>query len=490
MRGEGASMRNQDLHDALEAFAIDAADVLVADQRGGAELEFDLEDGGGRGPRLYHYRPLTARFILARWPRLRQLPSCAAAADALGAGSQRYLRVNGLRGEEAEPALQAMLERIYDDATDFHFPEQRFEAVYAEVETTLYESSQAATVLVAVHGLELHEPIVDLGDGLTLEHGENTDAPPEAVYGPADPAASGAEETPAAILSLHCSVSPAEPLPLDVARDRFSRLLTGLRLWKPGGISLAPVAWHRTGNGAWQPFEIESTGHARGEPWILVAGEQTELLNFLARIEGSTHGGSIAWALGRFEMGCGRRLEAEALSDYLLGLRALVEPGEGAGRSGLALRIAMLCADEGERRIVQRRLELAQALERFVMGERSGGDYLDAVGSDSPRTLVAEVERHLRSLLREVMGGRIDPDLRAVADEMLIDAVERRAPIAPPTQTPAPASPIITRAEPIVSELEEMEAADDEIDIGAQRFDGVGSPEYDWDDPDTYSAPV
>jgi hypothetical protein len=148
----------------------------------------------------------------------------------------------------------------------------------------------------------------------------------------------------------------------------------------------------------------------------------------------------------------------------------------------------MLCADEGERRVVQRRLELAQALERFVMGERSGGDYLDAIGSDSPRTLVAEVERHLRSLLREVMGGRIDPDLRAVADEMLIDAVEQRAPIAPPT--PAPASPIITRAEPIVSEIEEMEAADDEIDVGTQEFDEVGTPEFDWDDPDTYSAPV
>ena len=482
-------MRNQDLHDALRAFAIDAADVLVGDQRAGAELEFDLEDGGGRGPRLYHYRPLTSRFIAARWPRLRQLPSCGEAADALGAGSQRYLRVNGLRGDEAEPALQAMLERIYDEATDFHFPEQRFEAVYAEVELTLYESSQPATIVVAVHGLELREPIVDLGDGMTLERGENTDAPPEAVYGPADPSVAPDEEVPAAILSLHCSVTPDEPLPLEEARTRFRRLLTGLRLWKPGGIALAPVAWHQTGGGVWQPLELESTGYARGEPWILVEGEQTELLNFLARIEGSTHGGSIAWALGRFEMGCGRRLEAEALSDHLLGLRALVEPGENAGRSGLALRVAMLCADEGERRIVQRRLELAQALERFVMGERSGGDYLDAVGSDSPRTLVAEVERHLRSLLREVMGGSIDPDLRGVADEMLMDAVEQRAPIAPPAQ----GNPIVTRAtpeagpepapEPIAAEIHQLEAVGDEYGVGAAE----PAAEPGWDD---YSAPV
>ena len=50
--------------------------------------------------------------------------------------------MNGLRGAEAEPALQAMLERLYEDVTDFTFPEERFERVYAEVERTLYEESR------------------------------------------------------------------------------------------------------------------------------------------------------------------------------------------------------------------------------------------------------------------------------------------------------------------------------------------------------------
>jgi hypothetical protein len=481
-------MRNPDLHDALRAFAVDAAELLRDDQRAGAEIEFDLDEGGGKGPRLYHYRPLTARFIVQRWPRLRALPTCAPAALALGAGSAAYLRVNGLRGEEAEPALQAMLERLYDDATDFKFPERRFELVYSEVEQTLYERSQPATVLVPVHGLELEQDSIDLGGGIALARGETTEAPPEAVFGPADPAATGEADEPAAILSLSCAVTPDEPLPVGEARTRFRRLLTGLRLWKPGGIALSSVAWRRTGDGVWHAFEIEPTGFARGERWILVAGEEVELLQFLERIERSTHGGSVAWALGRFEMGCGRRLEAEALSDYLLGLRALVDPGDGAGRSSLALRVAVLCAEEGERRAVQRRVELAQALEGFVMGDSSGGDYLDAIGSDSPRTLVEEVERHLRSLLREVMGGALDPDLRGVADGMLLDAVEGRAAPPPPSAEFGVLSAESGAPEPepeyehVTSEIEAIEASDEEI--------GVVAVEMDWDDPDSYSAPV
>ncbi len=47
------------------------------------------------------------------------------------------------------------------------------------------------------------------------------------------------------------------------------------------------------------------------------------------------------------------------------------------------------------------------------MGDGADEDYLDAVGSDSPRTLVDEVERHLRALLRDVLCGYLDADLRA-----------------------------------------------------------------------------
>lgn len=483
-------MRNRGLHDALRAFALEAAAELSDDIAMGAEIDFDLEDESSRGgPALYHYIPLTGRFIEERWTQLRFLPSAGAACDELDQGAAAYLRLSGLRGAEAEPALRAMLERLYEDLSDFAFPEERFERVYAEVEGTLYEKSQSATVLVPVHGLEMQAERVELGDGLCLVRGDRSDAPDEAVWGdPADPVGQrGAQvanepSSPNALLVLERDVAPDDPVPLGEARAEFRRLLFGMRLFKPGGIALAAVAWRRTGDGRWQPFELESTGDARGVPWILVEGEEAELGEFLPAVSAPPTTGPVAWALSRFQMGCGRRLESEALSDYLMALRALIDEG----RSSLALRVAVLCAEEHERRRVQRRIELAQALETFVIGDGADDTYMEAVGADSPQTLVGEVERHLRALLRDVVCGYLAADLRRVADELLLDQPEpfeihaaalTRGPVTAAAQpAEVPSGPRFVRADPPTA----AEPSED------QPMEG----QLGLDDPEYWSAPV
>jgi hypothetical protein len=308
---------------------------------------------------------------------------------------------------------------------------------------------------------------------MCIVRGDTTDAPDEAVWGdPADPSTAGERSQPNALLMLTRDVRPDDPTPAAEAPSRFRRLLTGLRLWKPGGVALSALAWRRSGDGRWQPFEIEATGAARGEPWILVEGEEAELAEFLDAIGKSAHGGAVAWALSRFEMGCGRRFEAEALSDYLLGLRALLEAGAETGRSSLALSVAVLCAEEGERKRVQRRVELAQALERFVMGDGPDDDYLGAVGPDSARTLVDEAERHLRALLRDILCGYLDADLRSVADDLLLEQPEpfeirarslRDEPRAP-EPAPAPAEP---EEEAVTSEVDAVDEYDDFVNFSA-----------------------
>lgn len=477
-------MRNRELHDALRAFALETAALLSEDQERGAEIEFDLDEGSRRGgPTLYHYRPLTAKFVADRWPRLRGLPSCARARDALGTGAAAYLRINGLRGAEAEPALRAMLERLYEDATDLSFPEERFERVYAEVERTLYERSQAATVLAPIHGLILDCERVDLGGGVALVRGGATDAPDDALWSDSAGGVGDDRREPNTLITLTREVSPDAEPPLGEARERFRRLVTGLRLWKPGGVALSAIGWRRAGEGVWQPFEIEPTGVTRGAPWVLAEGEDADLREFLAAIDRTRPTGSVAWALSRFEMGCGRRRESEALSDYLLGLRALLERGADLASASLALRVAVLCAEEGERRGVQRRVELSQALERFVMGDSPDDDYMDAIGSDSPRTLVDEVERHLRALLRDVLCGYLDPDLRSLSDDLLLEQ-----PQAQPVPVPEPASQPATAA---ATEIESLESAGGEI--GVTAVDPLAAPgpgeQLDWDDAG-YSAPV
>jgi hypothetical protein len=119
----------------------------------------------------------------------------------------------------------------------------------------------------------------------------------------------------------------------------------------------------------------------------------------------------LAWALARFEMGCERSSELEALSDHLLALRALLEP-EGPASGLLAGRLAALCATPEERAGLTRRALKAIALERDVV---TGA----AVEHASCDALVAELAGHLRAVLRDVVCGHLPPDLVRCADSLL-----------------------------------------------------------------------
>ena len=128
--------------------------------------------------------------------------------------------------------------------------------------------------------------------------------------------------------------------------------------------------------------------------------------------------GEVAWALARFEMGCERLAPFEALTDYLLALRALLEP-EGPGSGRLAQRLAAdLRQRPSERATLAERTAHAISLERAVIAGLAPAE----PGVDA---LVDELAEHLRALLRDVICGHLDPDLRAVADELLAEARER-----------------------------------------------------------------
>jgi hypothetical protein len=105
---------------------------------------------------------------------------------------------------------------------------------------------------------------------------------------------------------------------------------------------------------------------------------------------------------------------AEALSDHALALRALLEP-EGPGSGRLAGRVAALCATEDGRAALAERVARTVALERPVIAGLAVDPAIDG--------LVAELAGHLRALLRDVLCGHLDADLRSVADEILAEAV-------------------------------------------------------------------
>lgn len=471
-------MRNRRLHDALRDFALESAALLTEDLRAGAEVEFDVVDGGAkRGPSLYRYKPRTEAFLAERWGQLRELPACRRAAEELGAGASVWLRVNGLRGEQAEPALQGMLERLYEDATSFGFPEERFERVYGEVEATLYRDTVRARVVAPLCGVEIDSDRVDLGGGLWLERGDLVDAPPEAVC-------RGQEEEgpPAVLCALERDAPAADGISSTEAAERFARVVTALRLWAPGFASLGAPGWRRGEGGRWHALALGGGPQWPGGGFVLPAGEERGLRDLFATLDEAAPSKTVAWALRRFEMGCEREREEEALSDYLLAIRGLLDATSDAGEASLAMRVAVLCAEEGARKHVQRRMEAAMALERHIMG----GSRLRPE-TDSPRELVAEVEGHLRALLRDVLCGYLDEDLKSVADDILLESTPepymdiRARDLRVEEAPPRPAEPLYL--EPDTSELEAVPAQ--------PPLEGVtASGDWSWNDPEDYSAPV
>jgi hypothetical protein len=511
-------MRNRRLHDALRDFALDAASHLTSELRAGHEIPFDLMEEPRRrnrfGPALYHYTPLTAQFIQGRWEQLRALPAFEPAARALGSGAETYLRVQGATAAaDAEPALRAMLERLYEDATNFEFPEDRFERVYAELELSLYEDTMRAAVIAPFFGMRVESDRVELGDGMALVAGEAFDAPAEAVWGDA-----GAN----VLCVLERDVGTGEPLPVDEAHARFEWLLAALRLYKPGAVTLEPFAWARTDGGAWRSHPLRTTaGHARGAPWTLAHAEEDELREFLNLLADAPRSGRVAWALERFLMGCSRARETEALSDYLLALRALLDANDEAGRAALTPRIAALCADEPHRRALQRRFELALGLEEFAMAGGDAQDYVERQGGDTPHGVVMDVEQCLRAVLRDVVCGFLDGNLKGAADDILLASGEhieisamdlRREPetemepepeppaAAPPPPPPPPAA--VVTGGPTDAALAREVASDEPLRLEFRERDapweldaddpGV-TPSTDWDGDDDaadYAGPV
>jgi hypothetical protein len=410
-------VRNTALRSILEAFTSDAAAQLAADTARGEEVPFEVvEEPGGSAP-LYCYRPLTGAFIRQRLGVLCALSTYAPAARALAGleGLDGYLRrlaeprIPSEPREQADAALRTFLSRVFAERSDFGYDAARFAAAYAELESALYEGRCVTVVMAPLLGVALDHGTAELalGDGLSLIRGEALpDAPADAVW--------SEREEPNVLAVLTSTHERAAHSPVSAARVRFRRLLTALRLFERGGYAFGPLAFTRTDAGPWRPIALGTSGRPRSVSFIS-ADQEDELrafANLIARRMPA--GGETAWALARFEMGCERLAPFEALTDHLLGLRALLEP-EGPASGRLAGRLAAICAQPDERARVAERVAHAIALERAVIAGLAPAQ----AGAD---VLVDEMAEHLRAMLRDVLCGHLTPDLRGLADELLAGA--------------------------------------------------------------------
>jgi hypothetical protein len=195
------------------------------------------------------------------------------------------------------------------------------------------------------------------------------------------------------------------------ALGQLGELISVMHLFKAGSVGLGPYAFAPTGEDRWARLATGAPA-ARPGSYELSEEEAIQLAEFAATLEARPDpDGALAWAVDRFELGCGRGSALEGLSDHLLALRAVLD-GHGPVGASLPMRASALIADESFDRIEAReRVERALELERALMNGRPSTPGLAIAGW---------IEEGVRRILRETALGELSSDLNTVADESLI----------------------------------------------------------------------
>jgi hypothetical protein len=383
------------LEEALRRLAVEAADLFEELLANGAEMPFDLEPTDDGPLPMYSYAPLTGQFIENHLAEVRRL--------------EAFLEVREIAGEEA--AIGFMV-GLWDGKTEFEVAGDRLrgaiDAVLSMISSDSDEATPAGEVIVPLVGFHMPGDEIEL-DGVRIVRADQVDdAPVDAI----DATRSGGRGKSGFLAQLSCGLATVAPAA--AVADDLRRALRTMRLFRPGAVGLHAHGWAKR-SGGWERFGT-GVGRPRQGGYRLTGNEATELEVFSRMLtERQTRIPSLDWAASRFELGAERSSLIEALSDYLLALRGLLEGG-GPARTSLSARVAALACEPFEREQGRVTVERALAIERKLM---SGGRYKPVAGA-SPLHVIAEVEELLRRLLKGMAMGELGGDLRVAADEILL----------------------------------------------------------------------
>ncbi|MBA2240218.1 MAG: hypothetical protein H0W09_03080 [Solirubrobacterales bacterium] len=408
--------------------AREAAEQLRELVAAGEEIAYDVREASD-GSRLTRYEPLTARFVRDHAPELRQLDSFGIACAALEAASiaEPYLAEMGIAPpadsrRRAELAGTVFLCRLWADSTDFSLDRDRLTVALDEVEAAGAPPDEQIDVVVPLRGLVMSARRLDLPSA-SIVRSDSVDAPAEAAAVEGLGAAPW-EPTFLAVARIDPHADGESPADVGArAVESLRGLVTTLRLFGSGGVGLGPHAWIRSSGDRWRRI---STGAGRPRPGGYRLGDEelSELRAFarslskrwsdLGRPPSAGSFGSIGRAISRFEAGLERTVVVEGLSDHLLSLRVVLE-GAGPAQLGMAMRVAALCAEPGQRESVKGVVDRALSLERELWsGEPAGDD------DQPPAATALELEELARAILKDAACGHLGSDLRTTADEILL----------------------------------------------------------------------
>jgi hypothetical protein len=424
-------MRDLVLREGLKTMAGDAALLLRDLLASGVEVPYEVRESGAGSP-LAEYVPQTSAFIRDNAAQLAALDSYGTSCAALESDglATSYLEEMGVpvpadSRRRAELAGVVFLCRLWQGSTDFTLDDVRLTETIEELLDCGEVSFGEVEIAVPLRGFQMEVEKLELS-GATIVRSDTVDVPTEArgLDG-----MGGASWEPSFLVIARIDAIGAEDDGSDVgihAVAAFKRVVTTLRLFKAGGVALGPHAWVKAGGDRWRRV---STGAGRPRPGGYRLAD-TELGDLSALSRGLGHASTpfhrmaegqggfaaiLSRAISRFEAGLERLVTLEALNDYLLTLRFLLEGGGPASLS-MSMRVASLCAEPDDRTAVKAVIDRAIALERELWSGEPvmGGD------RQLPADVAAEVEDMARAILRDAALGHLGTELRTTADEILL----------------------------------------------------------------------
>jgi len=428
------------LAEALRRLAVEAADLFEELLASGAELPFEIEPSDGGPLPMYSYAPQTGDFIRGHVAELRRL--------------EAFVEVRELTSEEVAVGF---LVGLWDGRGEFEIAGDRLEGAIdgaLAIAGSDSDATPAGEVVVPLIGFHMPADELEL-DGVRIARAEEiADAPVDAI----DATRQGRDGKPGFLAVVSCGWAGVAPGA--AVADDLQRMLRTLRLFRPGAVALSPHGWVRRADG-WERFGT-GAGRARNGGYRLTGNEVSELKDFSRKLaDRGARIPALAWALSRFDLGAERSSLIEAVSDYLLALRGLLEGG-GPARAGITTRIAALVCEPHEREAARICVERALRIERQLMG---GARYRPTAGA-SPLAVIAELEELLRRLLKRMATGDLGGDMRAAADEILL------------TEGLAAAEPAASASETAEWRLPDpVDEGDDEFDLAAVADGNVGEIE-------------
>ena len=170
---------------------------LAADAAHGAEVPFEVVDSAARGATrpLYCYRPLTAEFIdeRCRAPRRGCRPTCPPCTRSAPRRPERLPRVarrarrRATRASAPRPRCALFLARVFEDSTDFVLSRAALRArVRGARGGACAKAAPRPSSSRRCSGSRSSPPRCALGDGLALVRGDafGDEAPADAVWAP------------------------------------------------------------------------------------------------------------------------------------------------------------------------------------------------------------------------------------------------------------------------------------------------------------------